>query len=46
VLFNCVRGLVGGESVYAAPGRNSGDETKEEERWWNMKELRYALTLL
>ncbi|KAG0127949.1 hypothetical protein HOY82DRAFT_623959 [Tuber indicum] len=45
-LFNCVRGSVGRELEYAAAGSNSRDETKEGDRGWNRKELRYALTIL
>jgi len=45
-LFNCVRGSVGRELEYAAAGSSSRDETKEGDRGWNRKELRYALTIL
>lgn len=48
-LFNCVRGSVGREWDYAAAaGAAAGakDETVEEQRGWNKKELRYALSVL
>jgi hypothetical protein len=46
-LFNCVRGAVGREWELSTTGGNSSrDETKEGDRGWNRKELRYSLTIL
>lgn len=48
-LFNCVRGSVGREWDYAAAASTATgakDEAVEEQRAWNKKELRFALTVL